>query len=122
MAKINPLDMLSVATEEISSSKNKKPSYIEKDSYESTKSKQPIKAQQEMEAVELARRFGVYLTAEDEQQLRHISAFLASQGRRTSDALILRTGLYLMKTGDSLLNAFDETAKKDKRSKSSKLA
>lgn len=57
---------------------------------------------------------------EDRRILRELSAWLAGQGVRASDSLVIRTALRSAKTGAELLEAYREAAKLDGRLKESK--
>jgi hypothetical protein len=54
---------------------------------------------------------------EDRRILRELSAWLAGQGVRASDSLVIRTALRSAKTGSALLEAYREAAKLDGRLK-----
>jgi len=56
---------------------------------------------------------------EDRRLLRELSAWLAGQGVRASDSLVIRTALRSAKTGSELLEAYREAAKLDGRLKTS---
>lgn len=54
---------------------------------------------------------------EDRRILRELSAWLASQGVRPSDSLVIRTALRFAKTGSELLQAYHQAAQLDGRLK-----
>lgn len=57
---------------------------------------------------------------EDRQIIRELSAWLASQGIRPSDSLVIRTALRTAKAGNDLLAAYREASKLDGRFKKAK--
>jgi hypothetical protein len=59
-----------------------------------------------------------WMHPEDLKILRELSAWLASQGVRASDSLVVRATLRTAKTGSELLQAFREAARLDGRLKS----
>jgi len=63
------------------------------------------------------RTSSVSLNDEDTQILRNLSSWLAAQGCRVNDTLILRTALRMATTGAALLEAYDAAVKADKRLK-----
>jgi hypothetical protein len=54
---------------------------------------------------------------EDRKLVRELSAWLAGQGIRPTDSMVIRAALRLARTGDSLLEAYWEAAKLDGRIK-----
>jgi hypothetical protein len=54
---------------------------------------------------------------EDRKLVRELSAWLAGQGLRTTDSMIIRAVLRQAKTGTSLVEAYWEAAKLDGRLK-----
>jgi hypothetical protein len=58
-----------------------------------------------------------WMHEEDRRILRELSAWLAGQGVRASDSLVIRTALRSAKTGAALLEAYHEAAKLDGRLK-----
>ena len=56
---------------------------------------------------------------EDRRILRELSAWLAGQGVRASDSLVIRTALRSAKVGSELLEAYREAAQLDGRLKQS---
>lgn len=60
-----------------------------------------------------------WMHEEDRRILRELSAWLAGQGVRASDSLVIRTALRSAKTGSELLEAYKEAAKLDGRLKAS---
>ena len=54
---------------------------------------------------------------EDRKLIRELSAWLAGQGTRPSDSMVIRAALRLAKTGDGLLEAYWQAAKLDGRLK-----
>jgi hypothetical protein len=60
-----------------------------------------------------------WMHEEDRRILRELSAWLAGQGVRASDSLVIRTALRSAKTGTELLEAYREAAKLDGRLKAS---
>ena len=58
-----------------------------------------------------------WMHEEDRRILRELSAWLAGQGVRASDSLVIRTALRSAKTGSQLLDAYREAAKLDGRLK-----
>jgi hypothetical protein len=63
------------------------------------------------------RTSSVSLNDEDTKILRELSSWLAAQGCRVNDTLILRTALRMANTGSALLEAYDAAVKADKRLK-----
>jgi hypothetical protein len=59
-----------------------------------------------------------WMHEEDRRILRELSAWLASQGVRASDSLVIRTALRSAKTGAELLQAYHQAAQLDGRLKS----
>jgi hypothetical protein len=62
----------------------------------------------------------VYLYEEDWKIIREMAAWLAGQGRRVNDSLVLRAALRMARPGDALLNAFEQASRSDKRFKKGK--
>jgi hypothetical protein len=58
-----------------------------------------------------------WMHEEDRRILRELSAWLAGQGVRASDSLVIRTALRSAKTGNDLLQAYHEAAQLDGRLK-----
>lgn len=58
-----------------------------------------------------------WMHEEDRRILRELSAWLAGQGVRASDSLVIRTALRSAKTGSELLEAYREAAQLDGRLK-----
>jgi hypothetical protein len=58
-----------------------------------------------------------WLHEEDRRILRELSAWLAAQGVRASDSLVIRTALRSAKTGADFLQAYREAASLDGRLK-----
>lgn len=58
-----------------------------------------------------------WMHEEDRRILRELSAWLAGQGVRASDSLVIRTALRSAKTGSELLQAYREAAQLDGRLK-----
>lgn len=56
---------------------------------------------------------------EDQKLIRELSAWLAGQGLRPSDSMVIRAALRLAKTGNALLEAYWQAAKLDGRIKRS---
>jgi hypothetical protein len=54
---------------------------------------------------------------DDRKLVRELSAWLAGQGLRTTDSLVVRAALRLAKTGGGLIEAYWEAAKLDGRLK-----
>ncbi len=54
---------------------------------------------------------------EDRKLVRELSAWLAGQGVRPSDSMVIRAALRLAKTGSGLLEAYWQAAKLDGRIK-----
>jgi hypothetical protein len=59
----------------------------------------------------------IYINAEDEKILRVLSAWLAGQGKRVNDTLVIRAALRAAKTGHDLLAAYETAAHSDRRFK-----
>jgi hypothetical protein len=58
-----------------------------------------------------------WMHAEDTQVVRELSAWLAGQGVRTSDSLVIRAALRYSKTGNAFLEACRQAATRDGRLK-----
>ena len=54
---------------------------------------------------------------EDRKLIRELSAWLAGQGTRPSDSMVIRAALRLARTGNGLLEAYWQAAKLDGRLK-----
>lgn len=67
-----------------------------------------------------AHKLQFYLHDDDRRTIRELSAWLAGQGIRASDSLIIRSALQLTKTGGDLLNTYRELAERDGRLKRTK--
>jgi hypothetical protein len=61
-----------------------------------------------------------WLHDEDRRLVRELAAWLAGQGFRSTDSLIIRAALRTAKTGGELLNAYREAAQLDGRLKQHK--
>ena len=61
-----------------------------------------------------------WLHEEDRRLVRELAAWLAGQGLRSTDSLIIRAALRTAKTGGELLNAYREAAQLDGRLKEHK--
>ena len=61
-----------------------------------------------------------WMHEEDRRILRELSAWLAGQGVRASDSLVIRTALRAAKTGSDLLEAYRDAAQLDGRFKPKK--
>jgi hypothetical protein len=64
-----------------------------------------------------AHKLQFYLHDEDRRTIRELSAWLAGQGVRASDSLIIRSALRLTKTGSDLLSTYRQLAELDGRIK-----
>jgi hypothetical protein len=64
-----------------------------------------------------AHRVQFYMHDDDRQIVRELSAWLAGQGIRASDSLVIRTTLRLAKTGDDLLATYRQLEQQDGRYK-----
>lgn len=62
-------------------------------------------------------RVHFWFQLEDRKTVRELAAWLAAQGERPSDSLILRTALRMAKPGSELLAAYREAEKLDGRRK-----
>jgi len=67
-----------------------------------------------------AHRVQFYLHDNDRQTVRELSAWLAAQGIRASDSLVIRAALRLAKTGGELLNTYRQLEQMDGRYKQAK--
>jgi len=67
-----------------------------------------------------AHKLQFYLHDEDRRTIRELSAWLAGQGVRASDSLIIRSALQLTKTGGDLLSTYRQLAELDGRLKRTK--
>lgn len=68
----------------------------------------------------LAHKLQFYLHDEDRRTIRELSAWLAGQGIRASDSLVIRSALQLAKTGGDLLKTYRQLAERDGRLKRAK--
>jgi hypothetical protein len=62
-------------------------------------------------------RVHMWFQTEDRKIVRELAAWLAGQGERPSDSLIIRTALRMAKPGGGLLAAYRDAAKLDGRRK-----
>ena len=69
----------------------------------------------------VAHKLQFYLHDEDRLTIRELSAWLAGQGIRASDSLIIRSALQLTKTGGDLLKTYRRLAELDGRLKRTKI-
>jgi hypothetical protein len=58
-----------------------------------------------------------WLHEEDRRLLRELSAWLAGQGERPTDSMVMRSALRVAKTGDALLKAYRQASALDGRLK-----
>ncbi|ETX03751.1 MAG: hypothetical protein ETSY1_46260 (plasmid) [Candidatus Entotheonella factor] len=63
------------------------------------------------------RKTSIYLNPDDLKLLRELTLWLAGQGRRVNDTLIIRAALRSVQTGSAFLEAYDTAAKSDRRYK-----
>lgn len=63
------------------------------------------------------RKTSIYLNPDDLKLLRELTLWLAGQGRRVNDTLIIRAALRSVQTGGAFLQAYDTAAKSDRRYK-----
>jgi hypothetical protein len=61
------------------------------------------------------KRANLYLRESDVVKIRELTAFIAGEGERTSDSLIVRAALRVAKRGPSFLVAYREVAGDDQR-------
>jgi len=61
-----------------------------------------------------------WLHDEDRKLVRELSAWLAGQGERPTDSLVIRTALRMANTGGELLKAFRQASQLDGRLKQHK--
>jgi hypothetical protein len=61
------------------------------------------------------RPVNLYLREPDIEKIRELIAFIASQGERTSDSLVVRAAIHAAGTNRSFLAAFKEVASTDLR-------
>jgi hypothetical protein len=59
----------------------------------------------------------LYLRPEDRKLIRDLSAFLAGQGLRVNDSLVIKSALRAVRPGDELVAAYHEAIKVDRRRK-----
>ncbi len=79
----------------------------------------PIASREPRKRGRVGRPVQFWMHEEDRRILRELSAWLAGQGVRVSDSLVIRTALRSAKTGSELLEAYREAAKLDGRLKAS---
>lgn len=60
-----------------------------------------------------------WLRDEDRALIRELAAYLATQGRRATDSLVIRAALHLARADRNLLDAFNEVEARDGRYKPS---
>jgi hypothetical protein len=60
-----------------------------------------------------------WLRDEDRALIRELAAYLATQGRRATDSLVIRAALHLARADRNLLDAFHEVEARDGRYKPS---
>lgn len=63
-----------------------------------------------------------WLHDEDRRALRHLAAWLAVQGERPTDSLVIRSALQMATTGPKLLKAYRQAAQLDGRLKATRHA
>lgn len=80
----------------------------------------PVRPEPAVKRARIGRPVQFWMHDEDRRILRELSAWLAGQGVRASDSLVIRTALRSAKTGAELLEAYREAAKLDGRLKESK--
>jgi hypothetical protein len=61
----------------------------------------------------------IYFRPEDRKLIRDLSAFLAGQGLRVNDSLVIKSVLRAVRPGDELIAAYHEAMKADRRRKKS---
>jgi hypothetical protein len=87
---------------------------------------EPVRKKSRMEKVTVApiSRTGkpvqFWLHDEDRQLVRELAAWLAGQGIRSTDSMVIRAALRTAKTGGELLDAYREAAQLDGRLKQHK--
>jgi hypothetical protein len=59
----------------------------------------------------------IYFRPEDRKLIRDLSAFLAGQGLRVNDSLVIKSVLRAVRPGDDLIAAYHEAMKTDRRRK-----
>ena len=59
----------------------------------------------------------IYFRPEDRKLIRDLSAFLAGQGLRVNDSLVIKSVLRAVRPGDELIAAYHEAIKIDRRRK-----
>jgi hypothetical protein len=59
----------------------------------------------------------IYFRPEDRKLIRDLSAFLAGQGLRVNDSLVIKSVLRAVRPGDELIAAYHEAMKADRRRK-----
>lgn len=59
----------------------------------------------------------LYLREADIEKIRELTAFIAGQGERTSDSLIVRAAIHVASANRSFLSAYSEVASADLRFK-----
>src|SRR5262245_22374634 len=59
----------------------------------------------------------IYFRPEDRKLIRDLSAFLAGQGLRVNDSLVIKSVLRAVRRGDELITAYHEAVKIDRRRK-----
>jgi hypothetical protein len=75
------------------------------------------RAAEKKPAKKLGKPVQFWMHDEDRMLVRELSAWLAGQGVRPSDSMVIRAALRLAKTGGGLLEAFWQAAKLDGRLK-----
>lgn len=77
----------------------------------------PTETDKTLKGSRVGRPVQFWMHEEDRRILRELSAWLAGQGVRASDSLVIRTALRSAKAGGELLQAYHEAAKLDGRLK-----
>jgi hypothetical protein len=66
--------------------------------------------------------YNLYLHDEDRRLLRELSAWLAGQGERPTDSVVIRSALRIASTGSQFLKAYRQVCQSDGRFKPRKAA
>lgn len=81
------------------------------------KSRPELKSIQPAMAGRTGSRVTIFLHEEDRRIIRELMAYLAGQGRRVSESIVIKAALRTASPGQQLLNAHEEAARQDQRFK-----
>jgi hypothetical protein len=88
----------------------------------STSSRAPQKAPTSAHKSRVGKPVQFWLHPEDQRLIRELAAWLAGQGLRPTDSMVIKSALRMAKTGGELLDAYREASQLDGRLKQHKPA